>query len=77
MEIPNPTEEKAKEKPIEQKEKSAEKLSGKIGKKVLSLGPVERLMTALACVAAVALVLAIVVSLPYMHRRAVDADPEI
>ena len=85
MEIPNPTEEKAEEKPIEQTEKPAEKppeepaekQPGKIGKKVLSLGPVERLMTALACVAAVALVLAIVVSLPYMHRRAVDDDPEI
>lgn len=85
MEIPNPTEEKTEEKPIEQTEKPAEKppeepgekQPWKIGKKVLSLGPVERLMTALACVAAVALVLAIAVSLPYMHRRAVDDDPEI
>ena len=46
-------------------------------KKGLSLGPVERIMAAIAAVAAVALVLAIVVSLPYMHRRAVDDDPEI
>ena len=81
MEIPNPTEEKAEEKPIEQKEKPAEKPPEKPGEKqswkIGNLGPVERLMTALACVAAVALVLAIVVSLPYMHRPKVDDDPEI
>ena len=72
MEIPNPTEEKAEEKPIEQTEKPAEKPPEEPGEKqpwkIGNLGPVERLMTALACVAAVALVLAIVVSLPYMHR---------
>ena len=82
MEILNPAEEKAEaktEEPVGQPPEPEGIPPGaeKPEKKGLSLGPVERIMAAIAAVAAVVLALVIVVSLPYMHRRAVDDDPEI
>ena len=82
MEILNPAEEKAEaktEEPVGQPPEPEGIPPGaeKPEKKGLSLGPVERIMAAIAAVAAVVLALVLVVSLPYMHRRSVDDDPEI
>lgn len=92
MEILDPTEEKEEAKteiPAEQlpepeeaspEEASPEEASPEAEipeKKGFSLGLTERIMAAIAVVAAVVLALALVVSLPYMNRPKVDDDPEI
>lgn len=81
MEILDPAEEKAEaktEEPVEPPEPEGKPPQTEIPeKKGFSLGLTERIMAAIAAVAAVVLVLAIVVSLPYMHRTQVNDDPEI
>jgi len=82
MEILNPTEEKEETKteaPAEQlpEPEEASPEAEIPEKKGFSLGLTERIMAAIAVVAAVLLALALVVSLPYMHRPKVDDDPEI
>lgn len=82
MEILDPTEEKEEVKteiPAEQlpEPEEASPEAEIPEKKGFSLGLTERIMAAIAVVAAVVLALALVVSLPYMHRPKVDDDPEI
>lgn len=82
MEILDPTEEKEEVKTEQSAEQlpEPEKASPEAEipeKKGFSLGLTERIMAAIAVVAAVLLALALVVSLPYMHRPKVDDDPEI
>ena len=82
MEILDPTEEKEEVKTGQSAEQLPEPEAASPEaeipeKKGFSLGLTERIMAAIAVVAAVVLALALVVSLPYMYRPKVDDDPEI